>query len=154
MSVTLKHVKAEHKKLGALIATLEAAAASQASASVYRIAEATIDLASGERYAGMVLRADGTPSHHLVLLPGQADSVNWDDAKRWAAEAGGELPTRQEQALLYANLKGSFAAAWYWSGEEHTDGSYAWTQYFSYGYQGYYHKSYEGRARAVRRLDA
>ena len=60
---------------------------------------------------------------------------------------------RREQSLLYANLKSEFEEAWYWSCEEHaSDGSYAWGQSFYFGSQSITHKSYEGRARAVRRL--
>jgi len=150
-TITLEHVKAEQTKLARMIADLEAA---QRGAPVaYVIDEAEIALAPGERYAGIVLDADGNFSHHLVLVPGQNDGVTWEQAKAWAAEIGGELPTRQEQALLYANLKRKFEAAWYWSSEQYeSDGSSAWGQLFHHGVQNYYHKSYEGRARAVRRF--
>ena len=115
--------------------------------------EAEIELAPGEHYAGLVLDAEGHVAHHLVLLPGQADGVTWDAAKAWAAGIGGELPTGQEQALLYANLKGKFEQAWYWSSEAHaSDGSYAWYQHFGSGLQYSLRKSYECRARAVRRF--
>ena len=44
---------------------------------------------------------------------------------------------------------------WYWSAEEYEDNSsYAWHQYFNYGYQGDGSKSFEGPARAVRRFTA
>jgi hypothetical protein len=43
-----------------------------------------IQLAAGERYAGLMLGADGAPSHHLVLLPGNTKAA-WDAAKAWAA---------------------------------------------------------------------
>ena len=119
------------------------------------LAAATIELQDGEAYAGLVLTADGTPSHHLVLLPGQAEDVTWQAAGDWATAQGGHLPSRQEQALLYANCKGKFETAWYWSGQEHErDGSYAWYQGFGNGDQHDGSKSYEGRARAVRRLTA
>ena len=119
------------------------------------IAAAVLTLAANERYAGLVLNADGTPSHHLILLPGQADDVTWQAATEWATAQGGALPTRQEQALLYANAKGAFEAAWYWSGDEYEgNGAYAWRQGFSVGGQLFNLKSYEGRARAVRRLPA
>ena len=114
-----------------------------------------IELQPGERYAGLILDADGTPSYHLVLLPGEGEELEWRDAKDWATKAGGELPTRREQSLLFANLKSEFQSAWYWSSEEHeSDGSYAWNQNFDNGGQDGLHESYEGRARAVRRLTA
>jgi len=66
---------------------------------------------------------------------------------------GGELPTRREQSLLYANCKSQFKGEWYWSGEQHAADSYgAWGQLFGNGDQIYGSKSFEARARAVRRL--
>ncbi len=112
-----------------------------------------IELAKGERYAGLILNDDGRPGYHLILLPGEAQEVSWPDAIEWAKKAGGELPTRREQALLFANLKSEFQAAWYWSGEQ-SSADHAWNQYFGDGNQYYGFKSYEGRARAVRRLTA
>ena len=144
--ITLEAVKAEHTKLGAMIAALEAAAPK-----LLVLREAQIELRTGERYAGLVLDADGLASHHLILLPGEAEDVSWTAAKEWAQQAGGELPTRQEQALLYTNLKSEFQPRWYWSSQEHErDSSYAWGQYFITGNQDGYDKSFEARARAVR----
>jgi hypothetical protein len=106
-----------------------------------------------EVYAGLLLGADGAPDQHIFLLPGQAEDVSWDDAQKWAEAVGGALPTRREQSLLFANLKGEFEARWYWSCEQHAAyEAYAWYQYFGNGYQGNTHKTYGGRARAVRRL--
>jgi hypothetical protein len=112
------------------------------------------NLKPGEVYAGIILGLDGQPDHHLILLPGEAEKVTWGQAKKFATDAGGELPTRPEQALLYANLKHEFKPNWYWSGEQHAaDGDYAWGQYFGYGDQNsFYVKSASLRARAVRRL--
>jgi len=119
------------------------------------VAAATIDLQDGEHYAGLILNADGTPSHHLVLLPEADKRMAWQAAVEHAKDQGGTLPTRAEQALLFANLKAQFKAAWYWSSEEYEgDGSYAWSQYFVSGFQFGTHKSYEGRCRAVRRFPA
>ncbi len=105
------------------------------------------DLAKGETYAGILLQ-DGRPAHHLVLLPGDT-SVKWKDAIAWAKKQGGELPTRKEQALLFANAADKFESAWYWSSEEYAgDADYAWIQTFN----GNDLKSNEYRARAVRRV--
>ena len=83
----------------------------------------------------------------------RAEEVTWDQAVAFAADAGGELPTRREQALLFANLKDQFEEDWYWSGEQHASSpSDAWIQTFNFGGQDTGHESYEGRARAVRRL--
>jgi hypothetical protein len=111
-------------------------------------------LHDGELYAGIILGKDGQPDHHLILLPGEAESVNWKAAKEFATKAGGELPTRREQSLLYANLKEHFQERAYWSGEQRAaDSDYAWHQHFGYGCQGSSHKGLQLRARAVRRLE-
>jgi hypothetical protein len=108
---------------------------------------------TGELWAGVLLNEDGTPSHHVILLPGEAERIGWSKAIEWAKEIGGELPTRREQSLLFANLKLQFKGKWYWSGEQHAaDSGDAWIQYFDDGYQNYDLKSFEARARAVRRL--
>jgi hypothetical protein len=45
----------------------------------------------------------------------------------------------------------AFEGEWYWSSSQFS-ADYAWYQYFYDGYQNYYDKLYEFRARAVRRL--
>ena len=102
MTITLEAIKAEHSKISEI-----------------QIEAATITLAPGEYYAGIILGEDGAPSHHLILLPGDVDKKTWADAKEWATEQGGELPSRREQSLLFANLKSHFEARWYWSAEEY-----------------------------------
>jgi hypothetical protein len=110
------------------------------------------NLKAGEVYAGIVLGEAGEPDYHLVLLPGESAGT-WEKAKAFAHEAGGELPTRREQRLLWVNAKGQFQADWYWSCEQHASLSdYAWMQDFVNGNQNGYLKSYTNRARAVRRL--
>ena len=111
------------------------------------------NLKTGESYGGVLLGLDGQPDQHIILLPGEAESVTWDAAQKFAKKSGGELPTRREQSLLFANTKGEFQQRWYWSGEQRANGSdYAWVQYFDGGNQDYGLKSRQGRARAVRRL--
>lgn len=110
------------------------------------------ELAPGERYAGIVIDLDnGQPTHHLVLLPAQpAERLTWDEAMAWAASIGAELPTRQEAALLYANLKPAFEPEWHWTGEQYAGyASDAWLQVFNDGLQLNVDK---GRVRAVRRF--
>jgi len=110
------------------------------------------ELAHGEIYAGLILNEDGTPSHHLILLAGD-ETTTFDNAPAVAAVMGGELPTRREQSLLFANCKQHFNRDWYWSSEAYeSDSGYAWYQGFSSGYQFLHHKTSELRARAVRRL--
>ena len=113
------------------------------------------ELNEGERYAGIVIdSATGQPTHHLILIPQQPETrLTWDEAIEWAASIGVELPTRQESALLYANLKPAFEPTWYWSSEQHaSNASYAWYQTFDYGDQYLHGKGYKGRVRAVRRV--
>ncbi|KVF22907.1 DUF1566 domain-containing protein [Burkholderia cepacia] len=149
MTTTLEAIEAEHKRLGAMIDKIK----SQMQSIDYRVHAVTIPLAAGERIAGAILDDDGTINHYVILLPGEAESVNWEDAKAWAAERDGELPTRREQSLLFANLKSEFESAWYWSCEAHeTESGWAWYQSFYYGYQNYDAQGTRFRARAVRRL--
>lgn len=111
------------------------------------------NLKPGEVYAGLILGKDGAADYHLVLLPGSVEGATWAKAKEFAAQAGGELPTRREQALLFANLKEQFEPRWYWSAEQHASyPSSAWIQYFGVGFQTSGRKDDGGRARAVRRL--
>ena len=108
------------------------------------------ELNEGEKYAGIVLK-DGVPSHHLILLPGDKDDGNWPDAIEWAKERGGELPTKQEQSILYGNLPDEFQKDWYWSGTEFSSDD-AWCLHFYDGFQNFCDKDTGIRARAVRRL--
>lgn len=113
-------------------------------------------LADGERYAGIVLDEAGNPKHHLILLPEESEHT-WHMGIEWAKAQGAELPTRQDLALLYANLKDEFKGegeeSVYWSGEQgpgHING--AWGQWFAHGYQREVHKSFFGHVRAIRRV--
>ena len=119
-----------------------------------QLAAFAIELAPGERYSGPVLDKDGFVQHHLILLPARPDvRKNWDDAKAWAASVGADLPSPQEQSLLFANCRDALPKAWCWSNkEDEEDASYAWSCYFDDGSQNNYHKSFEGSAVAVRRL--
>ena len=110
-------------------------------------------LRDGELYAGIILGKEGQPDHHLLLLPGEAEEVSWSLAREWARGSGGDLPTRRELALLYANLREQFQRRWYWSNEPQEPRSQlVWGQNFSSGIQTMYGRPFRGRARAVRRL--
>ena len=110
------------------------------------------NLQEGEIYAGLILGKDGAADYHLFLQPGKATGVTWQAAMDWAKKLGHSLPTRAEQALLFANLKHEFEPRYYWSSEQ-AGPSTAWSQSFYYGTQFTSDRSYEGRARAVRRLE-
>ena len=110
------------------------------------------NLKADEVYAGLILGQNGQPDYHLILLPGDIDA-DWKQAKTFAKKAGGELPTRREQSLLFANCKDHFKRTWYWSGEPSaSDASSAWYQSFYYGSQDLDPINFQLRARAVRRL--
>ncbi len=110
-------------------------------------------LAEGEQYAGLILGKEGKPDHHLVLLPGEAQEVSWSAAREWASSIGGELPSRRELALLYANLREHFERVWYWSSEpQEPRAQLVWGQNFTSGIQTMYGRPFRGRARAVRRM--
>ena len=111
-------------------------------------------LCAGEIYLGVVSNTAGE-LHHVILLLGQREDINFADAKEWAASIGGDLPTRIEHLVLYKNHRGEFDQRAYWSNEEDDDPEYAgwaWFQYFGHGSQSNDPTHYELRARAVRRL--
>jgi len=148
-TVTLEAIEKEHQKVSELIAQFKAQITSQ-----FVFPETEIQLAHGEHYAGVILGKDGESSYHLILLPEDKDGGKWQAAMDWAKSIGGELPTRREQSLLFANLKEEFQEQWYWSSVQHASyDDYAWSQTFSLGTQGSSGKDGNScRARAVRRL--
>jgi hypothetical protein len=102
----------------------------------------------GGTFVGLTTRKDGTHCA-VVLLPGFKKDVNWDDATAWAAEQGGELPSRHVAAMLFANVNEQLNPYWHWTSDE-LSASYAWDCSFDYGLQSYYRKGFEGSAVAVR----
>lgn len=103
---------------------------------------------NGGTFEGITTRQDGTHCA-VVLLPGFGENLTWEQAKTWAAEHGGELPTRLVAAMLFANVKDKLDTEWHWTADEY-NASYAWRCYFNYGTQIHNRKSYEGSAVAVR----
>lgn len=101
----------------------------------------------GGIFAGLTTKTDGTHCA-VVLLPGKGSGLRWSDAKAWATEQGGELPSRPVAALLFATVKDRLGPEWHWTSDELR--AYAWRCYFYGGGQHYGHKSYEGSAIAVR----
>jgi hypothetical protein len=109
----------------------------------------------GGIYAGIAAADADNLDGHLVLLLDKPDGkLNWADANAWAAGLGdgARLPKRFESALLYANVQSHIETGhYYWTGTQYSEG-YAWFQLFGGGLQGFDSKSYEARARAVRRF--
>jgi len=110
------------------------------------------ELADCEIYVGAIGDATGN-LYHVILLPGDNNDATHEAQLEWAKSIGGDLPTRIEQAMLLANHSDQFKNDWYWSNEIHdTESGWAWFHGFNGGRQLNRHKSYELRARAVRRL--
>jgi hypothetical protein len=110
-------------------------------------------LAAGEIHVATIQIAGQAP-YHLILLPDHPkDEMTHQAATEWAASVGGDLPTRPEQALLFAHQREPLDLDWYWSNTLHeSDPDYAWCQNFRNGNQSLSSRNYELRARAVRRL--
>lgn len=106
---------------------------------------ATLD---GGTFAGVTTQPDGTHVA-VVLLPARGEDLTHDQATAWAAEQGGQLPTRPVAALLFANVKSLLQPEWHWC-QETFGASSAWLCHFGYCHQGDYLKSFEGPAVAVR----
>ena len=103
-------------------------------------------------YAGTARGYNGEPDAILEVLDEAPDGLSWDAAMKWAESTGGRLPTRKEQALLFANVPELFRQEAYWSCEPSAGAAgYAWYQYFHYGNQGWVREYGELRVRAVRR---
>lgn len=113
-----------------------------------------LSLALGERYAGVVLNADGSLKHHLIKLPGMSEKkVTHKGARDYAQACGGVTPTRQEGRLLQANLRDELPREAIWLDDEcEGDTACAWCQSFGDGSQSTSHKSAALRAVAVRRF--
>lgn len=110
-------------------------------------------LGEGEHYAGIILGKDGAPDYHLILLAGEVAQAGWAPATTWARELGGELPSRRELSLLFANVKEQFEREWYWSCEPQAGHPHlVWGQNFASGIQTVYGRAFRGHARAVRRV--
>lgn len=146
--ITLQAVRAKQTELATMIAALMNQTCTTVSVEAFEIG-----LRDGEHYAGTVLDRDGELMHHLVLMAEKPDArLDWQAAKDWATSVGGELPTRQEASLIFANCKPHLEASWHWTSEEHTNASYAWDCHFINSNQTSTAKSSAGSARAVRRL--
>ena len=148
--VTLESIKTELDRLNQMVSEMETKKLFER---IVNQPAQTFTLAPGEHDAGIIIGKNGEPSYRLILLPGEQEKIQWQDAMDWAKSIGGELPNRREQSLLIANLKDLFEPEWYWSSEVHeSDSDYAFIQYFNDGNQYCYYEDHEYRARAVRRL--
>ena len=150
MKITLEEIKTQQNKVTEMIAAFEA---NQKLSAAFPLTINFPTLNAGEQYIGCIISANGNKREHVILLPDEREETTWQSAMDWASSIGGSLPDRIESAMLFATMKDQFKEEWYWTCDQyaHND-SYAWVQYFNYGNQGNGRKSYEYRARAVRRL--
>ena len=101
----------------------------------------------GGTFDGLTTTKEGTHCA-VVLLPGTAEELTWEAAKAWAAEQGGELPTRTVASLLFANVQPALSPEWHWTADEY-DAFGAW-YFHSDGHTNAYRKSALGGALSVR----
>jgi hypothetical protein len=149
-TITIQAIQDKHAEIGKLIQAYQAQ--QQPRRIEVEIDRQAINLAAGEEYIGSIINSDGS-AHAIILLPGDHNDINWADATAWAASIGGTLPTRIEQAMLYANHRDKFEQRAYWSCEQPAEAAgYAWYQYFFTGYQDFSSTNSKLRARAVRRV--
>ena len=150
-TVTLEEIKKEHGKVAEMIAAFEANAKADAA---YPITITFPDLKKGERHVGVIISADGTKRHHIILLPDELENATWKDGIEHAKTIGAEVPDRCEGALLFATMKDEFKPECYWLREPHASGSgFAWYQYFANGYQDCSDEGSQLRVRFLRRLE-
>lgn len=110
-------------------------------------------LGAGESYAGILLDQAGKPVAHLVEIARRTQEGTWQEQLDWAKSVGGELPNKQEGALLYANRSHAYEKRWHWLREEYAGNAvYAWVQTFGDGGQDGDHKGGRYLACAVRRV--
>lgn len=149
MTITLEAIKEEQARIAAMIAEFE----KQPTSTLFPITINQPSLSDGEKFVGIIISADGSRKHALILLPGEFQGA-WKESLAWAESMGGELPDRIESALLFATMKDEFKPEWHWTREQHAaDSDYAWSQGFAGGDQGSYYTYDKFRARAVRRLE-
>ena len=115
----------------------------------------------GGIFAGIVAGENNAPDYFLIHATSDHElfDIDWHNSVESAQAPINDLtdwslPNRREARLLAINCRDSFDLdSFYWTSEQdaHFD-SYAWVQGFDDGTQYYYHKSFKGRARAVRRV--
>lgn len=76
--ITIEAIKTEQKKIAEMIAKFESQESTE-----YLFPETEIKLKPGEHYSGIILGKTGEYSYHLILLAGEAEDVNWSDAKEY-----------------------------------------------------------------------
>lgn len=116
-----------------------------------------IDLAPGERYAGILFGKDCMPDQHIIVISWHQEKVDWGTAGEWAKSIGGKRPTLRELSLLHANLfeefKHDIQNGRYWADENLASyDDFAWAKYFYDGSEFYSDKNDKLSICAVRRV--
>ena len=109
-------------------------------------------------FAGICRSSSGESDYGLVLVhQHQKCDFTWTQAINLASNAqiyehkDLAIPTKEESALLYANLKDIFDSdSWYWTATECL-GTKAWAQHFGFGSQFFYEKFCERKVCLVRK---
>ncbi|MFA5154188.1 MAG: DUF1566 domain-containing protein [Clostridia bacterium] len=160
--VTILGVLQQMLKVQLDIKTVIEGRAPQAPASIYLKKSGYLELkTSADRFEKL---SDGWIKDKVLGLdwgPSSTKTMNWEDAKKYAAEQGGRLPeidelesladrSRRNPAInpIFADTK---TDDWYWSNTpvvEYSGG--AWVVSFGYGYVGNYDKDYRDFVRPVR----
>jgi hypothetical protein len=103
----------------------------------------------GGTFCGVITLPDG--KHYAVVkLDVKAPApMPWKKAMAWAAEVGGQLPSRAIAALMFSVAQDLFEPDWHWTNETYGSSS-AWGCRFLDGLQFCITLSAEGCAVAVR----
>ncbi|WP_146166257.1 DUF1566 domain-containing protein [Trinickia symbiotica] len=122
----------------------------------------SIDEAVGVTWGAYGVSERGATSDHdgaantraLVASRYAHPAAEWADHYEKDRKTDFHLPSRQEWDVAVATIREQFAAnAWYWSSTERSD-TMAWGHNFNGFDFEYLHKTFPGRARAVRTLPA
>ncbi len=111
-------------------------------------------LEESERPVATIITPNRRCEHiiRMALMP--ADGMTWQTAMNFAKDAGGELPSHVESALLFETKEeGEFKPDWYWTREQHPGlGSCACCQDFSNGGQYFVREGHKCLVVLVRRV--
>jgi hypothetical protein len=102
-------------------------------------------------YVGAMLDGKGGHYHLLAKDKDEEGLFTWYEANKDRGEF--VCPTSKELNLMRTISEVLRMAEWYWASTEY-NGTSAWVQRFSYGYQYVYNKNYNFRLRCVRRVDS
>lgn len=110
---------------------------------------------AGSRYvivANACSDCDGQANTHALIQTGDEYlAAQWAHSLAIDGHTDFYLPSRRELRLCWVNAPELFLRGWHWTSTQYSR-SNAWGQYFDSGSQDGCSKSFEARARAVRRV--